>query len=60
MCSDSMVSDRIDPMMNAPNAGENPTFAAKTTIPKHRAKDTISNVSSLISRRAFFRNKGTR
>ena len=60
MCSDSTVSARIEPMINAPKAGEKPTRAASTTIPKHKAKDTISNVSSLISLRALFKKSGIR
>jgi CPA2 family monovalent cation:H+ antiporter-2 len=34
--------------------------AASTTIPKHKAKDTMSNVSSLISLRALFKKSGIR
>ena len=37
------------PMTKAPKAAENPTVEAATTIPKHRAKERISSVSSFIS-----------
>ena len=47
MVSASTVSAKIEPIMNAPNAGEKPTFAAKTTIPKHMASERISIVSLL-------------
>ena len=33
--------------MKAPNAGENPTLAARTTIPKHIANERINMVSLL-------------
>ena len=58
MDSASMVSAKIDPIMNAPNAAENPVLAAITTIPKHNARDTISKVSSPISFLQRFRNSG--
>ena len=45
--SASTVSAKIDPMINAPKAGENPTLAAKTTIPKHIASERINIVSLL-------------
>ena len=47
MVSASTVSANIEPIINAPNAGEKPTLAARTTIPKHMAKERISIVSSL-------------
>ena len=46
--------------MKAPNAGENPTLAARTTIPKHMPKENIRSVSSLISLRERLRNVGMR
>ena len=58
MCSASTVSAKIDPMIKAPNAAEKPVCAAITTIKKHIANDTISNVSSLISLRVLRSNKG--
>ena len=60
MDSASIVSARIEPMINAPNAAENPVLAAITTIPKHNANDTISKVSSPINLRQRFRNSGIR
>ena len=60
MDSASIVSARIDPIIKAPKAAENPVLAAITTIPKQRAKETISKVSSLISLRQRFRNSGIR
>ena len=56
--SASTVSARIDPMIKAPNAAENPVWAASTTIPKQSPSDTISKVSSLISFRHFFNRTG--
>ena len=44
--SASTVSAKIDPIIKAPNAAENPTLAATTTIPKHNASETISNISA--------------
>ena len=58
--SASTVSAKIEPMMKAPKAGEKPTFAASTTIPKHIAKETISNVSLPIHLRERFRKIGIR
>ena len=60
MFSDSIVSARMEPMIKAPNAGEKPTLAANTTMPKHSASDTMSNVSLFISLRTRFRNSGIR
>ena len=58
--SASIVSAKIDPIINAPKAAEKPVLAAITTIPKHSASDTISKVSSPISLRQRFKNSGTR
>ena len=58
--SASIVSARIDPIINAPNAAENPVLAAITTMPKHSANDTISKVSSPISFLQRFKNSGIR
>ena len=58
--SASIVSARIEPMIKAPKAAENPVLAAITTIPKQSARDTISNVSSLINLRQRFKNSGMR
>ena len=44
----------------APKAGEKPCFAASNTIPKHIAKETISNVSLPIHLRERFRKIGIR
>ena len=60
MLSASTVSDKMEPMMNAPKAAEKPVCTASTTMPKHKASDTISNVSSLISLRQRFNNPGIR
>ena len=60
MVSASMVSAKIEPMMKAPNAGEKPTFDAKTTIPKHMANEIISIVSLLTSFFERFRKIGIR
>ena len=60
ICSASTVSAKMDPMMKAPKAAEKPVWAASTTMPKHKAKATMSNVSSLISWRHFFNNRGIR
>ena len=49
MCSASMVSARMEPMMNAPKAAEKPVLAARTTMPKHRPRATTRSVSSFIS-----------
>ncbi len=56
--SASTVSAKIDPIIKAPNAAENPTLAATTTIPKHNASETISNVSFAIHLRERFKNVG--
>ena len=45
MCSDSVVSARIEPMTNAPNAAEKPAIDAAYTIKKHNVNDTIRSVS---------------
>ena len=47
ICSASFVSAIIEPIINAPKAGENPTFAAKITINKHNAIDIIKSISSV-------------
>ena len=60
MCSDSTVSANMDPMIKAPNAGEKPTLAASTTIPKQRPRDMMSRVSLFISLRMRFRKSGIR
>ena len=36
----------MEPMINAPRAGEKPTSAARITIIKHKASEIISNISS--------------
>ena len=51
MFSSSMVSARIEPMINAPRADEKPALVAKTTIRKHRPMATKRSVSLL---RYFF------
>ena len=58
--SASAVSARMDPIMKAPNAGEKPVLDAITTIAKHKPSATMSNVSSLISRRQRFNSPGIR
>ena len=58
MCSACVVSAIIEPIINAPRAGENPTFAAKSTINKHNANDTISSISSVKRCLAFLRSVG--
>ena len=60
MVSASTVSAKIDPIINAPNAGEKPTFAANTTIPKHMANERISIVSLLTHFFERFKNIGIR
>ena len=46
MRSASSVSAKIDPIMNAPKADENPTDVAIKTMPKHKAMAVKSNSSS--------------
>ena len=58
--SSFIVSAKIDPMINAPNAEESSTSVAKTTIPKHKPKEMISSVSSLSHFFAFLRKVGIR
>ena len=58
MCSASTVSARIDPIMKAPSAAENPVRVANTTIPRQSPSETISKVSLFISRFAFFKKNG--
>ncbi|MCY1510787.1 hypothetical protein D9M68_451760 [compost metagenome] len=53
-----VVSAIIEPMIKAPKAGENPAIVAKITIIKHKARETISSVSSLKRFFAFFNNVG--
>lgn len=53
-------SARMEPMINAPKAAENPVCAAITTIPKQSPRETISKVSSLINFRHRFSNPGMR
>ena len=60
ICSASTVSARILPMMKAPNAAENPTEDAITTMPKHKARAVISMVSLLINDFTLRRNSGMR
>ena len=48
-----VVSARMDPIMNAPNAGENPAYRAIITNAKHKAREKIKRISSLSK---FFKN----
>ena len=48
----------IEPIINAPNAGEKPTFAANTTIIKHNANEIIRSISSVKRCLAFLRIVG--
>ena len=58
MRSLSIVSDKIEPITNAPNAEENPTLLAMITIPKQSPMEIISSVSSLIYFFALLKNVG--
>ena len=58
MCSACVVSAIIEPIINAPRAGENPTFAANNTINKQSAKDTIKSISSVNKCFAFLSKVG--
>ena len=49
ICSASMVSARMEPMIKAPKAAEKPVLAARTTIPKQRPRATTRSVSSFIT-----------
>ena len=44
----SAVSDKMEPMTNAPSAEEKPTWLATITMAKHRPMEIISRFSSLI------------
>ena len=59
MCSASMVSARMLPMMNAPKADEKPTLVENTAMAQHRPNDTMSSTSLLMSLRTLRRNSGT-
>ena len=48
----------MEPMIKAPRAGEKPTLAAKITINKHKANETINIISSVNKCLARFRNVG--
>ena len=56
--SASIVSARIDPITKAPKAEEKPTAVANTTIRKHKPRETISKVSSPISKRVRLKKVG--
>ena len=60
ICSASIVSARIEPMMKAPKAAENPVLAAMTTMPKQSPSATTSSVSSFIRLRVFLSSSGMR
>ena len=60
MCSASMVSARMEPMMKAPKAAEKPVLSATTTIRKQRPRATMRRVSSFISFRVLRRMRGMR
>ena len=55
----SMVSARMLPITNAPNAELKPTFVETTAMRQHRPSDTMSSVSLLTSLRVERRNHGT-
>ena len=59
ICSASIVSARMLPMMNAPKADEKPTFVEKTAIAQHSPSDTINSTSSFTSLRILRRKAGT-
>jgi hypothetical protein len=48
----------MDPIINAPSAGEKPALVARYTISKHRARDVTSNVSSFRYFLTILRNEG--
>ena len=54
----SIVSDKIEPIINAPNAAEKPTLTANTTIPRHNPNEIMSNISSVIRLRIRLKNDG--
>ena len=56
--SASNVSARMEPMTKAPNAEENPTVFAKSTMPKHKPSEKTSKVSSFSTFFAFRRMIG--
>ena len=60
MDSASAVSAKMEPMIKAPKAGENPVCEAMTTMAKQSPSETISSVSSLISLRQRFNKPGMR
>jgi hypothetical protein len=60
MRSACTVSASSAPMMNAPNAALNPAFTAKTTMERHSATATMSNVSSFINLRVRCKRVGIR
>ena len=53
-----VVSAKIEPMIKAPSAEENPTYVANTTIMKQNARDIINRVSSLINNLTFLKKVG--
>ena len=59
MCSASMVSARMLPMMKAPKAEEKPTCVEKTAMAQQRPSDTMSSTSLLMRRRTERRKSGT-
>ena len=58
ICSACVVSAMIEPIIKAPNAGENPTLAAKITINKQSANEIISIISSVNKCLAFLSSVG--
>ncbi len=58
ICSASLVSAIIEPIIKAPNAGEKPTSEAKITIAKQSANETMSSISSVNKCFNFFNKVG--
>ena len=54
-----VVSARIEPMIKAPRAAENPAFVARTTIKKQRPRATTKSVSSLKNFLPAFKAEGS-
>ena len=54
------VSDRIEPIKNAPKADEKPNPVASKTMPKHMLTVIKSNISSFKYLLILFKNVGTR
>ena len=50
----------MEPITNAPNSAEKPTFTAIRTIPKHNPIDSISRISSSIKGLIFLSSVGTK